>query len=72
MNNNEFQLLLNKLAKYNAQYKSALRAAEDEIEKRFGVHPSDIDNDSWIDTFHVGLGGMTVKEVEDSMKLHKK
>lgn len=69
MTDKAFQKLLNDLTKANARYKSLLRDAEDEIEARFGVCPSDVDNDSWIDVFHVGVGSMTVKQVTESMSM---
>ena len=72
MNDNKFQKLLDDLAVANNRYKSLLKAAEDEIVKRYGQHPSDIDNDDWIDSYHVGCGSMTVKQVDDSMWLHLK
>lgn len=72
MTDNKFQDLLNELSKANAKYKRLLKEAEDELERRYRAHPSDIDNDQWIDIFHQGCGTMTVKEVDESMKLHMK
>lgn len=72
MTNPKFQKLLNDLSKATETYRKLLKDAEDELENRFGKSPSDIDNDYWIDTFHVGMGKMTVKEAEKSMKEHLK
>lgn len=68
MTDKQFSALLKKLSKANSRYKRLLREAENEIERRFGVHPSDVDNDQWIDVYHVGTGGMTVEQVNDSME----
>lgn len=72
MTDKKFQILLDELAISNARYKGLLNSAEHEIERRYKRHPSDIDNDYWIDTFHVGIGQMTIKELDDSMKRHIK
>lgn len=70
MTDTKFQKVLDDLAKANENYKKLLTIAEDEIKNRFGYDPSDVDNDSWIDVYHVGIGRMTVRQVEESMKLH--
>lgn len=62
----EFQKLLNNLAASNAKYKRLLTEAESECERRYGTNPSDVDNDTWIDNFHVGIGRMTVEQVKNS------
>lgn len=67
MKDADFQTLLTELGKANTRYKTLLRRAEAEIERRYGAHPADIDNDMWIDVYHVGEGCMTVKDVDDSM-----
>lgn len=72
MTDEKFQQLLDNLSAVNSKYKSLLKQAEKEIERRYGYNPSDVDNDEWIDTFHVSTGTMTVKQVDDSMKLHLK
>ena len=68
MTNSKFQKLLNRLAGANLKYKKLLSEAEDEIQRRYGVHPSDCDNDLWIDSYHIGCGVMTVDEVHKSME----
>jgi hypothetical protein len=70
MTDKKFQKVLDDLAKANENYKKLLTIAEDEIKNRFGYDPSEVDNDSWIDVYHVGTGRMTVKQVETTMKLH--
>jgi len=70
MTDKQFQTVLDKLSVARRNYLAYLEAAEEEIVKRYGVHPSDVDNDQWIDSYHQGCGHMTVKQVEDSMRLH--
>jgi hypothetical protein len=72
MTDKQFQTVLDKLTVAHRNYLAYLEAAENEIIRRYGVHPSDIDNDQWIDSYHQGCGHMTVKQVDDSMKLHTK
>ena len=66
MKDSDFQKLLNKLSDANNEYKTILREAEAEYERRFGNSPSDLDDDYWIDTFHVGLS--KYETIEDIAK----
>ena len=51
----------------------AIDVAENEYVRRFGVHPSDIDNDGWIDTVQYGNGLYTnIQQVIDDHNLHLK
>lgn len=43
--------------------------AEDEYERRYGSHPSDIDDNEWIDSLHVVGIPIKVEQVEE---LHSK
>lgn len=63
MNNSKFQSKLTSLAKANLKYKNLLNECEDEYHRRFGFYPSEVDDDAWIDTYHVGTGSMTVEQV---------
>ena len=67
MTDKNFQILLNRLSKSNVEYKSLLSQAENEIHRRCGKYPSDVDFDSWIDSFHIGIGHMSVEEVMGGM-----
>ena len=67
MSDKEFQKLLDRLTKANVKYKSLLNQAEEEFMTRFGATPGDVDCDYWIDTFHIGAGIMTVKELTTYM-----
>lgn len=72
MSDKELSGLLRRLATANAKYKELLEEAEQEITERYGVSPSDVDNDEWIDAYHVGTGRMSLQEVDQSMKMYKK
>lgn len=72
MTDARFQTLLNKLSVARRNYIAYLDAAEEEIKRRYGVYPSEIDNDQWIDRYHQGCGHMTVKQLDESMKIHAK
>lgn len=63
MTDKQFQNLLDDLALANLDYKNKLNKAEEEYKRRFGNYPSETDDDTWIDTFHVGCGRMTVAQV---------
>jgi hypothetical protein len=66
----KFQNLINEAAIKLQQYHAALKAAEKEYERRYGHHPSDVDNDAWIDAMHVTGYAIKVEELEQSIKLH--
>jgi len=68
MTDKKFELLLTELTILNIKYKDALEIVEDEIKRRYGKFPSEIDNDEWIDSYHVGKGKMTLKQLDKSMK----
>ena len=68
MTDKQFQIILDTLSLARRNYIDLLKLAEDEIIKRYGVHPSDIDNDQWIDMYHQGCGHMTVEQVNESME----
>ncbi len=70
MTDKQLQKTLDKLSAANMEYKKLLDLAEDEIVRRFGIHPSEIDNDEWIDSYHYGCGHMTVEELNESMRVH--
>lgn len=70
MTDKQFQKILDTLAMARNNYLELLAIAEKEIVKRHGAHPSEVDNDQWIDSYHVGCRRMTVKEVAESMKFH--
>lgn len=72
MTDKEFERAMKRCGILHTKYLNALGAIEGEYESRYGVHPSDVSNDFWIDTFHCppGAGDVTVSEVEDSVKIY--
>lgn len=72
MTDKTFKKVLIALYRARKNYLELLKLAEDEIVKRYGVHPSDIDNDEWIDSYHSGNNMMTIEDVAKSMKNHIK
>jgi hypothetical protein len=63
-----FTNLLRRTAKAQNKARALLKKAEDEYERRYGSHPSDADDDSWIDQIQGGNGDsnelFTAEEVE--------
>jgi hypothetical protein len=72
MTDKQFQKILDTLTYAHRNYLDLLKLAEDEIIRRYSVHPSEIDNDEWIDSYHQGCGHMTIKQLDESMNLHMK
>jgi hypothetical protein len=72
MTDAQFQKALNKVSKTHLDYLCALSIAEGEYERRFGTHPSDWDDDFWIDTYHVANGSATVAAITASAEHSKK
>ena len=72
MTDKQFQKILDTLSDAHRNYLDLLKLAETEIVRRYGVHPSDIDNDDWIDSYHQSCGHMTINQLDESMKLHMK
>ncbi len=70
MTDKKFQIILDTLASAHKNYLDLLKVAEDEIFRRYGVHPSDIDNDQWVDSYHQSCGHMSISQLDESMKLH--
>jgi len=65
MTNKKFNKLMMRLAKANMKYKDLLNESEDEFKRRYGEYHSDIDFDSWIDTYHVGRGYISAEEIDE-------
>lgn len=70
MQDTAFQKLLDDLAVANYKYKKLLAKAEEEYKRRYGSYPPEIDDDQWIDTFHVGCGKMTVEACKKHAESH--
>jgi len=65
----KFQKAINKAQKYLINYHESLKIAEFEYERRYGHHPSDKDNDEWIDAMHVNAIPITVAQVKTFAEL---
>ena len=63
MTDKKWQELLNKVTSLHSDYLVFLTKAENEYERRFGHHPSDVDDDFWIDSFHQSPAGARVEDV---------
>lgn len=75
MTDKKFESLISKTADTYNKYKALLDIVEDEYIKRYGCAPGDQDDDFWIDSLHGACGdaaAITVKEIEDSIRLRKK
>lgn len=72
MTNKQFEAAMRKCGRAHAAYLHALSIIEAEYEGRYGIHPSEVSNDFWIDTFHSppGNGDASVEQVEESVRLH--
>jgi hypothetical protein len=69
MTDAQFQKSIDKTMSLLVKYKSALKIAENEYERRYGANPSEIDDNYWIDSLHIGYGSrLTVDTVERNAK----
>lgn len=53
------------------EYKRLLHFAEKEYIRRYGNHPSDVDDDWWIDKLHYSGSPTTISEIDKSALMHK-
>ncbi len=71
MSDKQFESKLKTLHFSLQKHKKLLLETEDEYKRRYGVYPSEIDDDTWIDAFHYGNCPLpSLKEIDDSAKLH--
>jgi len=63
MTDRKFETLLVELNRTHGEYLRLLYDAEYEYFERFGNYPSEVDDDHWIDSFHVNSSGSTLKDV---------
>lgn len=67
MTDSEFTALIAKTASAYNKYRKLIEKAEAEYVRRYGKHPSDIDDDFWIDSLQGGGGAasaITAAEVD--------
>ena len=70
MTDEKFQQVIDEAQQKLMQYHHALKVAEDEYERRYNYHPSDVDDDVWIDAMHLNWRcRLLVSEVEESVEL---
>ena len=62
MTDAQFQRALDIAHRAHENYLVRLKVVEDEYERRFGFHPSNGDDDMWIDTMHGGNPSHTTVE----------
>lgn len=72
MSNQEFENLINQTVIACNKHKDLLEKAEKEYVRRFGNHPSDIDDDYWIDLLNYGNGSVNLAKIIENAKLLKK
>lgn len=70
MTDKEWQSVIKKCQKAGLQHLAFLKIAEDEYIKRYGHHPSEVDDDWWIDSLHYCKGDTDLKKIKDSAELH--
>jgi len=67
----QFKKLLKSVVIIQNDYQNLLEIAEDEYVKRFGQHPSEANDDTWIDVFHVGCSGFDFKTILKNAEFYK-
>jgi hypothetical protein len=70
MTDKEWQSVIKKCQKSGLEHLGYLKIAEDEYIKRYGHHPSEVDDDWWIDSLHYCKGDTDLKKIKDSAELH--
>ncbi|MCB9073998.1 MAG: hypothetical protein H6552_00475 [Chitinophagales bacterium] len=68
MTDKQFQKAIDEARDLLIKYHQKLKVAEDEYERRYGCHPSDVNDDEWIDALHVVGIPITVEQVEKSVE----
>ena len=69
MTDKQFQKAIDRARNALIDYHRLLDVAEKEYIRRYGFHPSDVDDDEWIDALHVVGIPITVKQVEESVNM---
>lgn len=65
MTDKEFQELIKETHEAKESYQSLLYEAEQEYERRWGHNPSDVDDDTWIDSLHMPGDLSTWEEIKE-------
>lgn len=64
MKDGTFRRHMRQLTAAKFRYMKELEVCEAEYERRFGFNPSEVDDDFWIDCFHVSGGLMDTPSVQ--------
>lgn len=71
MTDKEFQKRIDIALRAKQRYYKLTEIVEVEYERRYGNHPSEVDDDFFIDTFHQKQGNSaTVEQIERAAKMH--
>ena len=69
MKDERLQILIDQTINQKLKFFALVDRLENEYERRFGNKPSDVDDDNFIDTFHMRQGNeMTVFELTEKAK----
>ncbi len=71
MTDSAWKKLIEKAANLAKKHQAAMRESEAEYERRYGHNPSDIDDDWWIDTVHLG-GNVDLDAIKKNAELSVK
>jgi hypothetical protein len=72
MTDKQWQKLIKKAHSLAIKHRIAMQEAEEEYVRRFGTHPSDWDDDWWIDHVHYGMGSdCDIKKITEEALRHK-
>jgi hypothetical protein len=71
MTDKQWQKIITKTVKSFKVYQANLEIAEQEYIRRYGHTPTDVDDDTWIDTVHYGYGSHNVEDFKASAESRK-
>jgi hypothetical protein len=72
MTDKQWESLIKKTIQAFRNHQQNLKLAEDEYVRRYGEHPSEVDDDFWIDIMHYGNGSCDMKGIKESAEWHQK
>ena len=68
MTNKIFSIKLKQLMAAKIKYQNLINVVENEIKERYGYFPSDVDFDTYIDTYHYHNDrDLSIKEIQEGM-----
>lgn len=69
MTDKQWQKTIDKSVKLLRESFEYRKMAEDEYVRRYGHHPSEVDDDWWIDTLHYGQGSTDLYKIKESAEM---